>query len=117
MARRAYGAGSLQSKTLASGRVVWVGLWYDGAGNRVKRHIGPKRMPGTSDGLTKPQAERELRKVIDSEVAVVRHERITVADAGERYVLSREAIGRSPITLEDYRSIIRTHFEPFFGEA
>ncbi len=42
MARRSYGSGSLVSKRLKSGQEVWTGLWYDAAGRRVKRHVGPK---------------------------------------------------------------------------
>ncbi|MBA3358390.1 MAG: site-specific integrase, partial [Thermoleophilaceae bacterium] len=41
--------------------------------------------------------------------------RMTVGQAGQRYAESREALGRSPATVEDYRSIVRVHFEPFFG--
>lgn len=65
MARRSYGSGSLASKRLKSGHEVWVGLFYDAAGRRIKRHIGPKRTGGKRDGLTKAQAERELRKLIE----------------------------------------------------
>ena len=46
-----------------------------------------------------------------------RAERMSVGDAGERYVASREALGRSPTTVEDYGSIVRVHFEPFFGST
>lgn len=44
-----------------------------------------------------------------------RAERMTLGQAGGRYVESREALGRSPTTVDDYRSIVRTHFDPFFG--
>lgn len=116
MARRAYGSGSLQSKRLKSGQEVWIGRWYDASGARVKRHIGRKRARGSPIGLTRSQAERALRKLIDSERRAVRVERITLGEAGRRYVESREALGRSPVTVEDYRSVVRVHFEPFFGE-
>jgi len=115
-ARRSYGSGSLVSKRLKSGQEVWTGLWYDAAGRRVKRHVGPKRAAGTKEGLTKTQAERALRKLIDAHVPAERAERMTVAQAGERYVESREALGRSPLTVEDYGSIVRVHFGPFFGD-
>jgi integrase len=117
MARRAYGSGSLQAKKLKSGEEVWLGRWYDAAGERVKRHIGPKRVRGGSDGLTRAQAERALRKLIDSEVRATRVERITLGEAAQRYIDSREALGRSVVTIEDYRSIVRVHLEPFFGGA
>ena len=50
-------------------------------------------------------------------VPTERAERMSVGDAGERYVASREALGRSPTTVEDYGSIVRVHFEPFFGST
>ncbi len=115
VARRAYGSGSLRSKRLKSGQETWVGLWYDAAGTRVKRHVGPKRMAGQKEGLTKSQAERALRKLIDAHVPAERAERMTIGEAGEKYVASREALGRSPATVEDYGSIVRIHLGPFFG--
>ena len=117
MDRRSYGSGSLRSKRLKSGQEVWVGLWYDAAGRRVKRHVGPKRMAGQKEGLTKAQAERALRKLIDAHVPAERAERMTIGEAGEKYVASREALGRSPVTVEDYGSVVRNHFDPFFGPA
>ena len=38
-----------------------------------------------------------------------------MGEEGERYADSRSALGRAPTTVEDYRSIIRVHFDPFFG--
>lgn len=113
--RRSYGSGSLSAKRLDSGTEVWIGQWYDAAGRHLKRHVGPKRTSGEKDGLTKAQAERALRKMIDAHVPVEVAARMTVGQAGQRYAESREALGRSPATVEDYRSIVRVHFEPFFG--
>lgn len=113
--RRSYGSGSLRPKRLKSGKEVWIGLWYDAAGRRVKRHVGPKRMAGQKEGLTRAQAERALRRLIDAHVPPERAERMSVGEAGERYVASREALGRSPATVEDYGSIVRVHFDQFFG--
>ena len=50
-------------------------------------------MAGQTEGLTKSQAERALRKLIDVHVPTERAERMSVGDAGERYVASREAPG------------------------
>ena len=117
MSRRAYGSGSLHVKRLKSGGEVWIGRWYDPSGSRVKRHIGSKRSGGSSEGLTRTQAERALRKLIDSETRAFRVERVSVGEAGRRYIESREALGRSPLTIEDYGSVVRHHFDPFFGKA
>ena len=56
------------------------GPWWSGA-VRVKRKIGPKRETARSDGLTRVQAERELRRRIDGEVVVSGAKRKTVGRA------------------------------------
>src|SRR3954453_3956727 len=88
MSRRSYGTGSLYVRRDAAGRETWYGQWRAGA-RLVKRRIGPRREPGTSNGLTKAQAERELRRKIDSERAAMSRERLTIAE-------SRGALHRSP---------------------
>ena len=114
MSRRSYGTGSLFVRRDAGGREAWYGQWR--AGTRlVKRRIGPKRVQGTSDGLTKSQAERELRRKIDSERAAASRERMDVAEAGERYLEHLNALGRKRSTLMDYESSLRVHLAPFFG--
>jgi integrase len=86
MARRSYGSGSLVARADASGAETWYGLWRTG-GRRVKRALGPKWAPGSRDGLTRAQAEAELRRRMQEHSVVVgRAERKTVAEAGERYV-------------------------------
>jgi hypothetical protein len=66
-ARRSYGTGSLYVRTDAAGRESWYGQWRID-GRLVKRRVGAKRQAGERDGLTKPQAERELRRLIDEGV-------------------------------------------------
>jgi integrase len=107
VARRSYGTGSLYIRADTSGRESWYGRWYVGA-ERVKRRIGPKRESGSRDGLTRAQAERELRRRIDTERAAPLG-RLTVKDAGERLIGNLEALGRKPTTMNTYRSILRTH--------
>ncbi len=47
----------------STGRESWYGRWtVDGV--RMKRCLGPKRIPSTRDGLTRAQAERELRRMM-----------------------------------------------------
>jgi hypothetical protein len=53
---------------MGSLRVVG-GSWYGPDGRRVKRKIGPARTPGERDGLTRPQAEKEVRRIRDAEAA------------------------------------------------
>jgi integrase len=114
MDRRSYGSGSLFVRTDAAGNEAWYGKWY-ASGRRVKRRIGPKRQRGSAEGLTRAQAERELRRRVESERAVVRSG-LTIAEAGQRYLEHLEhVLERKPSTLGDYRSILRRHAEPFFA--
>lgn len=54
MARRRYGTGQLYEKQGA-----YFGRWRRSDGRRLNRRIGPVRIPGESEGLTRTQAERE----------------------------------------------------------
>jgi hypothetical protein len=60
--RRAYGAGSLYPVAGSRGRETWYGRWYVGK-RRVQRRIGPKRQLHDKAGLTKAEAEAELRRM------------------------------------------------------
>lgn len=59
MAKRSYGTGSLMVRRDGRGRETRYGSWRVW-GWRVKRVLGPKRSPGSRDGLTRTQAEGEL---------------------------------------------------------
>lgn len=113
--RRSYGSGSLFSRRDSGGGESWYGTWYAG-GRRVKRKIGPKRPRGSREGLTRAQAERELRRRIEGERATIRSG-LDIAAAGELYLEHLEhVLERKPSTLGDYRSILRAHAVPFFAE-
>jgi hypothetical protein len=64
VARRSYGGGSLFRKGSA-----WYGQWRV-SGRLVKRRIGPMRQPGSREGLTRAQAERELQRRMEQETVV-----------------------------------------------
>ena len=85
MSRRSYGSGRLFERADAAGRVSWYGSWWSGA-RRVKRKIAAKRTPGTADGLTRAQAEKELRKRIERDAIVPGAARRTLEEAGGAYV-------------------------------
>jgi integrase len=116
MARRSYGSGSLTVRADVNGTETWYGLWRTG-GRRVKRALGPKRTPGARDGLTRSQAEAELRRRMGEKTVVIgRAERKTVAEAGERYLEHLATVKqRKRTTIEDYRGYLRRHLVPFFG--
>jgi integrase len=110
MSRRPYGTGTLYVK---AGN--WYGRWRI-AGRKVNRRLGPVRKPGTREGLTRPQAERELRRRMEQEHAVASTARLTVAEAGDRLIDHLEALGRKKSTIEGYRSALAVHLVPFFRD-
>jgi integrase len=85
MARRSYGTGQLFVRADSSGRETWYGSWRVG-GRRVKRRVGLKRRRSTSDGLTRTQAEAELRRLMGTEVVLAGPARKTIEKAGRLYV-------------------------------
>jgi len=99
--RRSYGSGSLFVY-----RGSWYGKWRIGP-RQVKRKVGSKRKPGTRDGLTKAQAEEELRRLM-REVMPTPQERLTLEEVGDAYIAHlRDVLERKPATIQDYESILR----------
>lgn len=117
MAHRSYGSGSLSVRTDSSGAKTWYGTWWS-AGRRIKRSLGPKRKQGGRDGLSRSQAERELRLAMERErVVVAAGQRRTVQQAADQYVGHLEHVmERKRSTIQDYRGYVRRHLAPFFGE-
>jgi integrase len=100
----------------SAGREAWYGHWRTN-GRQVKRRIGSKRSEGTTDGLTRRQAEAELRRIINETPAVKAvGERITIAELGRRYIAQLERQGRKKATKVAVNSILLNWLEPFFGE-
>lgn len=115
-ARRPRGTGSLLIQRDAAGREVWYGKWRIGS-EQVKRRIGPKRVASTRQGLTRTQAEAELRRLMGTlEHASSQGGRTTVAEAGALLLDQLHAKGRKRATLETYESAIRVQLAPYFGE-
>src|SRR5690349_3719104 len=63
-ARRPHGTGSLRVRRDRAGQETWYASWRVPGGRRIKRKVGPKRLSGTGQGLTKAQAEAELRRMM-----------------------------------------------------
>jgi hypothetical protein len=87
--RRSYGSGSLYVY-----RGSWYARWRIGP-RQVKKKVGAKRQPGTREGLTKAQAEEELRRLM-REVEATPQERLTL----------RDFLERKPSTIQDYEGIL-----------
>src|SRR5829696_1955366 len=106
-ARRSYGTGSLYERADRTGRVSWYGQWH-AAGRRHKRRIGTKRADGTRDGLTRAQAEAQLRGLMaEAQPAAPTGERVDVAETGRRYLTHAERRGRKPSTRKNIESEVR----------
>jgi hypothetical protein len=111
MARRPHGTGSLYVRVDAAGRETWYGHWRTN-GRQVKRRIGPKRAPGSRQGLTRGQAEAELRRLIGE--VQVRHrvgENLTIDEVSGRYVTQAKRRGRKRSTWENVESETRVHLD------
>ena len=100
--RRAYGTGTLQ----IVGR-SWIGAWYVPDGRRVRRKVGDVRTEGRSDGLTKAQAERALRRMreLDSPPVTPGAERVTMEQAGARVLPALGAEGPAQEVPSDDRRV------------
>lgn len=115
-ARRSYGSGSLVVRSDGCGAETWYGLWWVG-GRRIKGALGPKRAPSSRAGLTRAQAEAQLRRrMSEPVVGVGRSERKTVEEAGAAYVEHLRTVKqRKRTTLADYEGYLRRHLVPWFG--
>src|SRR5919202_2692830 len=113
--RRTRGSGSIVRRPTRSGAVIlWGKFFVHGEQRWVK--LGLERQPGSKVGLTKAQAEAELRRAFEA-ASCERplHERLDISEASTRYLDRLEALGRKKSTLQDYRSTLRVHLAPFFG--
>ncbi|MFN8132623.1 MAG: site-specific integrase [Solirubrobacteraceae bacterium] len=114
-ARRAYGTGSLIEKHGA-----WYGRWRTPDGRRLSRRVGPVRSPGTDLGLTRRQAEAQLRKLMLVEEArptppaAGRH---TVDDAATALIEHKRVQGVSRSYLATLEAAHRRHFGPMLGST
>src|SRR4051795_3014589 len=115
MAKRSYGSGRLFVRVDAAGAESWYGSWRVG-GRRIKRRLGPKRRASTADGLTRTQAEAELRRLMATARVVPGASRRTVEEAGTAYIDHLEHVmERKRTTIADYRGYLRKHLGPFCG--
>ena len=98
--RRPYGTGSL----FVCGD-AWYAKWYVG-GRQVKRKVGARRISPRDEGLTKAEAERELRRLMRVTRATPL-ERLTLREAGNAYIAHlRDFLERKLSTVQDYECIL-----------
>lgn len=113
--KRAYGSGSLWLAADTAGRESWKGKWRTKTGVQVKRTLGPKRTPDCPHGLTKPQAERKLRTLMQADTTSSVDERVDIAELGRRYGREQKRKGLKTSTQEEVQSNLKTWLIPFFG--
>ncbi len=107
--RRPHGTGALIEKDGS-----YYGKWRVGD-RQVKRKLGAIRSPGTSDGLTRTQAEAKLSALRGASTAPIT-ERLTVAQVAERLLDHLAVMGRKPSTLRSYRALLDAQIEPRLGQ-
>jgi hypothetical protein len=115
--RRSYGTGSLWERTDQGGSVTFYGEWR-ADGRKVRRRVGPKRAEGGRDGLTRAQAERELRRLM-AEIVPTPHaagDALTIAELGRRYVARMRHDGRKHSSIVAVESVLATWLVPYFAE-
>jgi integrase len=105
------------ARTDRAGGETWYGSWRVGGGRRVNRKLGPKRQPGTRQGLTKTQAEAELRRLMGDARARPQSKGngVTVEEATRYRLADAERKGRKLSSRQDIAHIERKHLRPFFG--
>jgi integrase len=114
--RRSYGTGSLYARADSTGRESWYGQWRE-SGVRHKRRIGPRRRPGTREGLTRAQAEAKLRTLMArSPARQQRGDRVTLSEVAPRYLADLRAKGRKRSTLVAAESCLEVWLLPTFGD-
>ena len=109
--KRANGSGGIYIK-----HGSYYGRWITVAGGRTNRRLGPVRRPGTANGLTRTQAEKKLRELMQ-DVQVVTDPDVTMAVAGRALRDHLEGKGSSRSHLETVESHLRVHLNPFFGDT
>lgn len=121
--RRAHGTGSIWVEKRVRGD-VWVGQVRVG-GKQYQRTLGKTRTSATRSGLTRTQAEKELRVVrerIEAEVAAEASRRpgseVRLSRLAEIHFNELEQVeGRKIFTVADYRMILDGHLIPYFGDV
>ena len=113
--KRPHGTGTLYVKWGA-----FYGRWTTPDGRRVNRRIGKVRARGESDGLTRSQAERGLRRLIEAETLRPRasvEERPRTVDEVADELRGRLAIQGARLSYrQNCESMQRVHVSPALGK-
>jgi integrase len=111
--RRSYGTGQLYTKHGA-----YYGRWRTSDGRRMNRRIGAARPDGSSEGLTRSDAERRFRALQQEEESrppAASDVRVTVTDAVDSLCRKLSLEGARKSYLVGCRSMQRVHIDPHIG--
>jgi len=96
-------------------RESWYGRWRI-VGKQTQRRLGPVRAPSTRVGLTRAQAEAELRRQMEATTSVRSvGDRLTIVEVAAEYIDDARRRGRKRSTLANIDSETRVHLAPFFA--
>lgn len=109
--KRNYGSGGLRQVGSS-----WYGTWRDPEGRKVQRKVGAVRTAGRADGITKPEAEKKLaRMIVESGAQVAVEDRVTMEAAGREYCRRLKVNDNKTSYQLTQASDLRNHIAPFFG--
>ena len=100
--RRPQGTGSLLVRRDRRGKETWYGKWWVGR-RQTMRALGPRREPGEAVGLTRRQAEEQLRRLMGEERGRPVEERLTLEQVAERFLVHKETVGLRRSTVRRLR--------------
>ncbi len=113
MSKRDYGTGQLYVNCGS-----YYGRWRTVSGRKLNRKVGKVRAKGSSDGLTRAEAERRFRKMQDEEERTPRRtasERRTVDDTADSLRRKLKIEGCRTSYLQGCESMQRVHISPRMG--
>lgn len=108
MSKSRYGSGQVFLKHGA-----WYGRWRLADGRRLNRKLGPARRPGSREGLTKLQAEKKLRALIDEPRPASPSD--DIEQLGAALLIRLESRNNKPSSIEAVESHLRVHLVPYFA--
>lgn len=115
MGKRSYGTGHLYEKWGS-----YYGRWRTGDGRLLNRKVGDIRPAGSREGLTRVQAERQLRRMQEAEEIAPRPKPgaqvPTVDEVCDSLRRKMRLEGARRSYLEGCESMQRIHISPAFGE-
>jgi integrase len=113
-AKRSYGTGELYEK-----HGSYYARWRTSDGRKLNRKVGPVRPRGSSDGLTRAQAERMFRKLQEAEERRPSRRRglepVSVSAAATSLRRAKALEGARKAYLENLESMQRVHVDASIG--